>query len=325
MERISQTDLEEIISQHEKWRRSNYQNGNRAILSNIDLTGAMIIARDLSGADLSSTILNRANLRRTILDGARLDNTSFREANLYRVNFNHAKVHNTDVTAAISSFTIYTGMNLCGFKNLHKMEHQAPSSVGINTLEITKFYLYKQYKKAIHQQIEMFLKQCGIKENFLSFLSDAFQERTKFYNAFISYSSRDKSFSKKLYYALQKANVRCWYAPEELEIGDLFEYKINGAIRKYDKTILICSKNSLTSHWVEKEIARALRKKELSNRNNHKVNILLPVLLDNYIFNWNNPYQEEILQRLHYDFFGWEDNETTFNTGIRKLLKALEK
>src|SRR5205807_3279483 len=37
------------------------------------------------------------------------------------------------------------------------------------------------------------------------------------------------------YADLQANNVRCWYAPEDLKIGDKFRVRIDESIRLYDK------------------------------------------------------------------------------------------
>ena len=37
----------------------------------------------------------------------------------------------------------------------------------------------------------------------------------EFYSCFISYSSKDEEFAKRLHADLQSNGVRCWFAPEE--------------------------------------------------------------------------------------------------------------
>jgi hypothetical protein len=51
----------------------------------------------------------------------------------------------------------------------------------------------------------------------------------EFYSAFISYSSKDEALAKRLYADLQAKGVRCWFAPEDLKIGDKFSTEIDRA------------------------------------------------------------------------------------------------
>jgi hypothetical protein len=44
----------------------------------------------------------------------------------------------------------------------------------------------------------------------------------QYYSCFISYSSRDEALAQRLHADLQVDGVRCWFAPEDLKIGDEF-------------------------------------------------------------------------------------------------------
>jgi hypothetical protein len=41
----------------------------------------------------------------------------------------------------------------------------------------------------------------------------------QYYSCFISYSSKDDAFAKRLHADLQNTGVRCWFAPHDLPIG----------------------------------------------------------------------------------------------------------
>jgi hypothetical protein len=82
-----------------------------------------------------------------------------------------------------------------------------------------------------------------------------------YHSCFISYSSKDEEFANRLHADLQAVHVRCWFAPEDLKIGEKFRPKIDEAIRLHDKLLLVLSKNSVASPWVETEVrTRAQRK-----------------------------------------------------------------
>ena len=55
------------------------------------------------------------------------------------------------------------------------------------------------------------------------------------YRAFVSYSSRDQDFADRLYADLQVKGVRCWFAPEDLKIGDRFRQRMNMALKQEEE------------------------------------------------------------------------------------------
>ena len=83
----------------------------------------------------------------------------------------------------------------------------------------------------------------------------------EFYSCFISYSSKDQEFAERLHADLQAKGVRCWFAPEDLKIGDRFQDRIEESIRVYDKVMIVLSDNSVRSRWVEREV-NAARERE---------------------------------------------------------------
>ena len=46
------------------------------------------------------------------------------------------------------------------------------------------------------------------------------------FKPFISYSSSDNDFAHRLYDDLQGRDVRCWFAPEDMKIGDRTRQRI---------------------------------------------------------------------------------------------------
>lgn len=87
---------------------------------------------------------------------------------------------------------------------------------------------------------------------------------------FISYSSRDREFVKQLVETLQAMGVACWVAPEMIPAGSSYAREIPKAIRECEVFLLLLSKTSQDSIWVEKETDSAI-----SNRKN-----IIPFQLD---------------------------------------------
>ena len=75
---------------------------------------------------------------------------------------------------------------------------------------------------------------------------------------------------------LQNHGVRCWFAPEDMKIGDHIRPRIDETIRLYDKLLLVLSKTSVASQWVEQEVETALDRERRQG-----TIILFPVRIDN--------------------------------------------
>jgi hypothetical protein len=56
---------------------------------------------------------------------------------------------------------------------------------------------------------------------------------------------------------MREANLRVWYAPEEMKGGRKLHEQIYEAIHVHDKLLLVLSEHSLKSEWVVTEIRRA--------------------------------------------------------------------
>src|SRR5580700_10107818 len=68
----------------------------------------------------------------------------------------------------------------------------------------------------------------------------------------------------RVYGDLQNKNVRCWYSPEDLKIGDRFQERIEESIRLHDKLLIVLSEASVSSAWVEREVHAAREREDRS-------------------------------------------------------------
>ena len=73
-------------------------------------------------------------------------------------------------------------------------------------------------------------------------------------SVFLSHSSKDKFFAKKLAETLSSYDLQVWIDEAELKIGDSLIGKISAAIDKSDFVAAILSHNSVRSNWVTKEV-----------------------------------------------------------------------
>ena len=220
-----------------------------ADLVEADLWAANLFGANLFAADLSRAALGGANLKMSNLHQAHIDGSDLTAANLTTADLTNADVQNSDFTRARLHGTVFGDNDLSAVKGLETIEHLGPSTIGIDTIYKSKGNIP-----------EVFLRGCGVPEDFIIYMKSLVGKAIDFYSCFISYSSQDDAFAQRLHADLQQKGVRCWFAPEDLKIGDKFRMRIDESIRTYDKVMVILSENSIRSPWVEDEVEAALEK-----------------------------------------------------------------
>src|SRR5262249_33815056 len=142
----------------------------------------------------------------------------------------------------------------------------------------------------------------------------------EYYSCFISYSSKNHDVAERIYADLQSNGVRCWYAHEDLKIGDKFRIQIDESIQVYDKLLLILSEHSVASQWVEKEVETAMERERKQGRD---ATILFPIKLDDAIEREESGWAADIRRSRHIgDFRKWETNND-YQKAFKRLLRDL--
>jgi hypothetical protein len=219
--------------------RANFSRADlyRADLIRANFIEANFIEADLSGANLSGAHLRGADLRKADLRGAKLN----------WAHLSQAQLSGADLSGASAYSTIFADLDLSEVKGLDKIGHFGPSTVGTDTIY-----------KSRGQIPEVFLRGCGVPDEMITFMRSLVAANAiQFYSCFISYSTKDEDFAERLHADLQARNVRCWFAPEDMQGGKKLHEQIDEAIRYHDKLLLILSENSMGSEWVKTEIRRA--------------------------------------------------------------------
>lgn len=93
---------------------------------------------------------------------------------------------------------------------------------------------------------------------------------------FLSHSSLDKPFARRLGNDLQKNKLKVWIDEAEINVGDSLIDKISNGIINCDFLIVLLSKSSVNSEWVKRELNIALTREI-----NGKKIVVLPCLIDN--------------------------------------------
>jgi len=93
----------------------------------------------------------------------------------------------------------------------------------------------------------------------------------------------------------------------------------------WDKVLLCCSKDSLTSWWVGNGFGRELAKEHALMKDGKKTVLLLsPLDLDGYLFNrWDSGRASQVRERLAADFKGWEESHSKFEEQAENVIRAL--
>jgi hypothetical protein len=281
-----------------------------ANLAETDLTKA-----DLSGADLYKADLRNANLREASLIGSnlfgtQLDGASLRNTRLTHVDFSTASMAGTDFSQSHMISNRMGKLNLSQCIGLETIRHAGPSTIGIDTIYLSGGNIP-----------EVFLRGAGVPEPFIVQMKSlvAAMSPIEFYSCFISYSSKDQEFAERLHGDLREKNVRCWFAPEDLKIGDRLRPSFDEAIRVHDKLMVLLSKNSVSSPWVEKEVETAFEKERREKRT-----VLFPIRLDDTVMETSEAWAADIRRTRHIgDFRDWK-NHDSYKKAFERLLRDLK-
>jgi hypothetical protein len=265
------------------------------------------IIPNLNEADFSGANLAGANLGGVNLFGANLVGAELIQALLYQANLSRANLGGADLTDALLAFTIFGDTNLAGAKGLEACRHSAPSIVDHLTLAQSGPLPLK------------FLRACGLPDVLLEYLPSLLNQPIQFNSCFISYSTKDRDFAERLYADLQNKGVRCWFAPEDLRIGDRFRQRIDEAIRIHDRLLLILSNHSVQSDWVREEVEACLEREH-----QEKQTFLFPVRLDDAVMETDQAWAASVRRQRHIgDFRKWKDYDS-YTKALDRLLKDLK-
>ena len=294
-------------------------------LRGANLRGANLAGADLSSANLSDANLSETNLTRTQLGSAYLTRADLRgaqlaAADLYRANLSGANLRGADLRGAnvegaefgqvIVGWTSFGDLDLSTVKSSDTLQHDGPSTVGVDTL-------YKSKGKIS----PVFLCGCGVPDRLIERASGlGLQDASVFDTYYICGSEPDAKFCTQLCTRFRELRLRAW------AIVDHASASIGRGLAAADKLIVVLSDTSLGEEWLVTDVCQAhLREQETERR------ILFPVrmvALDR-LRAWSCPDPETekdlapgLMELYLPDFSNWQ-NEGSFQPAFRRLLSDL--
>jgi TIR domain len=222
-----------------------------------------------------------------------LTDADFRRADLQKVKLGWTTFGDTELSQA---------------KGLETIDHRGPSYIDILTI----------YRSGGNIP-GVFLRGAGVDDNFITYIRSLVGKAIEYYSCFISYSSKDEAIAKRLYADLQSNKVRCWFAPEDLKIGDKIRPRIDESIHLHDKLLLVLSQHSVASQWVEQEVETALSRERKENRT-----VLFPIRLDGSVMESEGGWPALIRNTRNIgDFTRWK-NHNAYQKAFDRLLHDLK-
>ena len=278
----------------------------RARLNNADLRRASFYGAELFGADLRAADLQGASLRGARFHLADLRDCKLQGADLYRVDFIATELAGANFTRAICRITAFTNVDLSAVSGLADVRHGGPSPLDTATL----------VKSGALPTT--FLRGCGVPDNVIEYAPALFNTPIQLQSCFISYSSRDESFASRLYADLQNRGVRCWFAPEDLKIGQKLREALDEPIQLLDKLLIVLSVHSIASAWVEKEVETAMERERVQGRT-----LLFPIRIDDAVMRISSGWAADIRRSRHIgDFTSWKEHDA-YSKSFDRLIRDL--
>jgi len=306
---LNQADLQGADLANVDFTRANLY---RANLSQARLYQAEFFSADLRESNLSETDLRGAKFHLADLRGANLQ-----ESDLFRVDFISTKLSSARLNYARCMTTSFADVDLSEVLGLEEVMHTGPSGIDISTL-------YK-LKNPIPRS---FLNGAGVPDNLIEIIPTlvSSEQAAQFYSCFISYSTKDEEFAKRLYSRMQAAHLRVWFAAENIKGGQKLHEQIDRAIKVHDKLLIVLSESSLRSEWVITEIRKARRAETKEGRRK-----LFPIRLVSYerLQEWEcfdadsgKDLAVEVREYFIPDFSNWHESNS-FTAAFEKLLGDL--
>lgn len=255
-------------------------------LGNADFSDCDFRGAELNGVTGHGTIFDRVSFTKALLC-MHLTDASFIESDFANSYIMSGELINTDLGKA---------RNLSLIQTLHDMTLDHRTIVRSGLLP------------------RSFYQSCGFPIEFVDFIVKHLRSAKRQPSCFISHSSKDEIFCKRLHAGLQAEGIRCFYAPKDLRIGAPLRDALDSEVASGDFVIVVLSEHSIASAWVEHEVEAAFERERKENRT-----LLMPIMINGSPMNSPKAWAANLRrQRNIGDFQSWK-YKNDFDAALRRL------
>ena len=295
---------------------------DRAVLSDANLTGAKLVNANLSraslvGANLTDADLTGASFAGASLVRANMTNAICANSDFFQAQFWSVELTGADMSGSLFGYSIFQDCDLSGVKGLDQVRHDAPSTVGLDTL----FRSHGQIPKA-------FLSGAGLPDAAVGFLETAKGDTTSLTNCFISCIDPEEEFAKALRDDLRDQGVRCWVFSQVVRGNPLVDRhstsdqeEVERWIRSYEKMVVLGSAASLEVEAVLNDITHA-KQLQLTTE---KWSLFLGAT-DNILKDPKSRFARTLAkEHVVFDLRGQQNDRETYQKEVERLAEALKQ
>ena len=298
-----------------------------ATLYDASFSAASLSSANLSGADLNGADLNGANLSSADLSGANLNFSTISNADLHGATVGYFLHYRRPLVPGSEHLTSFGNIDLSQTAGLQTLSHSGPSIVGTSMLERSQGKIPG-----------VFLKGCGLSDWEIAAaklhdpdlnseqITDLAYEIVRIKSdspiqvnpIFLSYSRKDSKFVDTIEKRFDKKRIRYWRDTRHATSGPL-EGIVDRAMKHGRIVLLILSKDSVNSDWVEWEVKKA---RELSKESGDHV--LCPIAVDMAweTCKWPGRLRDQVEKYNILDFSDWKDKDALAGA-FQKLIDGL--
>jgi hypothetical protein len=253
-----------------------------------------------NNADFSHAELNGATLNH-----CQLQNAKFTKA-FIAAEFDSSDIRGADFGGSHILASSFFNVDVSAAKNMNSASYHSDCRIDYQTIKLS-------------QNVPTpLLAACGVAHFHIPYIDAISKNSAKHPSCFISYSVKDDKFIQRFRNELANNGIRSWFAPRDLPFGASTRDVIESQIRSHDRLIVVLSKSSLQSQWVQFEVETAL---EIERKK--KKEIIIPVCIDDEVFKSRISWARHIVRTkniaLHQN---WRRSDSSF---IKEFVRRISK
>ncbi len=253
---------------------------------------------------------SNADFSNAEFNGGKIDHCYFQNAKFIKA-FIAAEFDEVDLTAAdfkqshIFSSSFFN-MDVSAAKNLNSASFHGDCRIDYQTIKLS------------NRVPTSLLEACGVAHFHIPLIDAISKNSAKLPSCFISYSVKDHIFIERFRSELADHGIRNWFAPRDLPFGASTRDYIETQIKSHDRLIVVLSKSSLQSQWVQFEVETAL---EVERK--HNAGIIIPVCIDDHVFKTKVSWARHIVRTRNIaNYQNWKRADSGFiQEFIRRIMK----